>query len=143
MGGTTTPLAFPYPTGTDRVADGDNAIQALAEKVDDYFVGTSAVVALNPGFDSVGNGLYVVRRGAMVYLNVQLHCNTTVGPGYSFAFIPAAYLPFQNVVFPAFTQDKTLHWLNVAVANGGLYDGADSYGPGAYITGQTAYPIKF
>jgi hypothetical protein len=33
MAGTTT-NGLPYPTGTDRVADGDNAIQALAEKVD-------------------------------------------------------------------------------------------------------------
>jgi hypothetical protein len=29
-----TSKGFPYPLGTDRVADGDNAIQALAEKVD-------------------------------------------------------------------------------------------------------------
>jgi hypothetical protein len=29
-----TPKGYPYPVGTDRVADGDNVIQALAEKVD-------------------------------------------------------------------------------------------------------------
>jgi hypothetical protein len=33
MSGTTI-KGYPYPTGTDRVADGDNAIQALAEKID-------------------------------------------------------------------------------------------------------------
>lgn len=34
MGGTTAaPWTIPYPTGTDRVADGDNAMQALAERV--------------------------------------------------------------------------------------------------------------
>lgn len=33
MAGTTT-NGLPYPTGTDRVMDGDNAIQALAEEVD-------------------------------------------------------------------------------------------------------------
>lgn len=34
MGGITpAPWSLPYPTGTDRVMDGDNAIQALAEKV--------------------------------------------------------------------------------------------------------------
>lgn len=27
-------LALPYPVGTDRVADGDNAIQALAERIE-------------------------------------------------------------------------------------------------------------
>lgn len=30
----TSAKGYPYPTGTDRVMDGDNAIQALAEKVD-------------------------------------------------------------------------------------------------------------
>jgi hypothetical protein len=30
----TTPKGYPYPVGTDRVADGDNAIRALAEAVE-------------------------------------------------------------------------------------------------------------
>ena len=34
MGGTTAKYGFPYPSGTDRLMDGDNAIQALAEKVE-------------------------------------------------------------------------------------------------------------
>jgi hypothetical protein len=34
MAGTTPKYGFPYPTGTDRVADGDNAIQALALKIE-------------------------------------------------------------------------------------------------------------
>jgi len=34
MGSQTPFYAFPYPIGTDRVMDGDNAIQALAEKVE-------------------------------------------------------------------------------------------------------------
>lgn len=32
----TTAKGFPYPLGTDRVMDGDNDIQALAQKVGDY-----------------------------------------------------------------------------------------------------------
>lgn len=36
MGGMTA-RGFPYPTGTDRVADGDNAIQALAASIDAYW----------------------------------------------------------------------------------------------------------
>jgi hypothetical protein len=35
MAGTTPRYALPYPTGTDRVADGDNAIEALARGVED------------------------------------------------------------------------------------------------------------
>lgn len=34
MGGTTADKGLPYPTGTDRVMDGDNAIQALAQATD-------------------------------------------------------------------------------------------------------------
>lgn len=34
MAGSTTKLALPYPTGTDRVMDGDNAMQALAERIE-------------------------------------------------------------------------------------------------------------
>lgn len=35
MGGVTA-RGFPYPVGTDRVADGDNAMQALASSIDAY-----------------------------------------------------------------------------------------------------------
>jgi hypothetical protein len=35
MAGTTPTYGLPYPTGTDRVADGDNAIQALGVAVED------------------------------------------------------------------------------------------------------------
>lgn len=34
MGSQTAKLAIPYPVGTDRVTDGDNAMQALAERLD-------------------------------------------------------------------------------------------------------------
>lgn len=34
MAGSTPKLVLPYPTGTDRVADGDNAMQALAERLE-------------------------------------------------------------------------------------------------------------
>lgn len=33
--GTTARLAIPYPAGTDRVMDGDNAMQTIAETLDD------------------------------------------------------------------------------------------------------------
>lgn len=34
MGSTTPVLKLPYPVGTDRVMDGDNAMQALAERIE-------------------------------------------------------------------------------------------------------------
>lgn len=40
--GSTTTHGFPFPVGTDRVMDGDNAIQALAQYTDDYLLGGKA-----------------------------------------------------------------------------------------------------
>ena len=34
--GSVTSLGYPYPIGTDRVMDGDNAIQALAERINSH-----------------------------------------------------------------------------------------------------------
>lgn len=56
MSGTTT-RGLPYPTGTDRVADGDNAIQSLAEAVDTSLMGrqsgtVSIAVSGTPGTGS-------------------------------------------------------------------------------------------
>lgn len=75
MGGTTAaPWLMPYPTGTDRVADGDNAIQSLAERV--HALATTALdpwqaIALGanianiapPGYPAPGSRLL---PGAMV-----------------------------------------------------------------------------
>ena len=40
MGSQTPTLALPYPVGTDLIADGDNAIQALAERVELFLTRT-------------------------------------------------------------------------------------------------------
>lgn len=39
MAGTTTGYGFPYPTGSDLVRNGDNAIQSLAQSVEDLLDG--------------------------------------------------------------------------------------------------------
>jgi hypothetical protein len=50
-----TPLGFPYPTGTDRVMDGDNAMQSLATAVDTFVTGkprgrvAAAIITANVG----------------------------------------------------------------------------------------------
>lgn len=60
MGSTTPVFAFPYPVGTDRVMDGDNAIQALAEKIENVKA-TKTVLAASGGAsvqDADGCNLY-------------------------------------------------------------------------------------
>ena len=54
MGSFTTLFAFPYPVGTDRVMDGDNAIQALAQKVEDQLAG-AGVAPGGPYRSQAGN----------------------------------------------------------------------------------------
>lgn len=47
MGGVTGDKGYPYPTGSDRLMDGDNAIQALAQKVDNSIqAGTVAITTV-------------------------------------------------------------------------------------------------
>jgi hypothetical protein len=74
MGAQTPTFAIPYPVGTDRVMDGDNAMQALAERVDLMpkqvtdpvnFHGTSAglgaaAAIITASFTGVVAGLYAI-----------------------------------------------------------------------------------
>jgi hypothetical protein len=59
MGSSTANLAIPYPTGTDRVTDGDNAMQAMAERVD-----------------------ALIWRGTGLWLPLSVSVGTPVGAGY-------------------------------------------------------------
>lgn len=54
MAGTTPKLALPYPTGTDRVTDGDNAIEALARKVEDSIQPAWTRITLVSGWHHYG-----------------------------------------------------------------------------------------
>ena len=54
--GTTPNRGFPYPEGTDFVASGDDAIQALAEAVDDRLAGHSYVFGSGSGPAGIPSG---------------------------------------------------------------------------------------
>lgn len=103
MAGTTSPLAFPYPTGTDRVMDGDNAIQALAEKVDDYLAPqgiTPVGISSQNGWDVAA--CRVLRFGPFCVL--QLYASkTSWGGSEGIGVLPAGYRPggAQNIYFEA------------------------------------------
>lgn len=98
MGGTTTaPWSIPYPTGTDRVADGDNAIQAVADRVT-LLLGQSlngaplpytVVPALAAGWTGVV--LYGMKAGwVSVYVGIT---RATWGVTEGICTIPAGYRP--------------------------------------------------
>jgi hypothetical protein len=58
----TTSRGFPYPDGDDRVIDGDDAMQALAEAVDTEFDGLPLHFA-GGGFPNVCHGVVVMQHG--------------------------------------------------------------------------------
>jgi hypothetical protein len=64
MGSTTTHGA-PFPVGTDRVMDGDNAIQALAEWVDTTVYGGAPASAAAPGVWLVATGTVVCTSASL------------------------------------------------------------------------------
>jgi hypothetical protein len=60
MSGATPTFGFPYPTGTDRVMDGDNAIEALARAIESVLVARGFPGSLTvPGNISGGAALTV------------------------------------------------------------------------------------
>lgn len=97
MAGVTVPLGFPYPTGTDRVADGDNAIQALAEAVDDSIAGIDAAPTPGSGI-TIGN-TRVYLRGRAVVLRIEGLATPAVGGGTLLLTVPAAYRVAAGVKF--------------------------------------------
>lgn len=63
MSGVTVPLGFPYPTDGDLVQEVDEAIQSLAEAVDDMLVGSAAGwqnAALGAGVAAIATGTWGV-----------------------------------------------------------------------------------
>lgn len=68
MGATTPNYLLPYPLGTDRVADGDNAIRALAEKLDtDHLLPTMLAPGAFNNSVSPATPLSAYPRGLSIY----------------------------------------------------------------------------
>lgn len=84
MSATTPTWLIPYPTGTDRVADGDNAMQALAERVDTLFtaeVGQSykaVYLTVNTGIGWTG-AAFGARSGGLVMISFVCYKSGWVG----------------------------------------------------------------
>jgi hypothetical protein len=102
--GSTTANGLPYPVGTDRVMDGDNAIQALAEAIDAaaLFAGntgvlTAAAAGFTPASGITGLTGSCLRRNGVVAVSFSF--TVTAGfPDGEFAnrdvvVIPAGWAP--------------------------------------------------
>lgn len=100
----TTAGGLPYPVGTDRVVDGDNAIRALAEALDPRVTDTGwiAVTAFQNGFSGVGGSVYYRYRNGMVALSGQLYRSTAPTSLTAAFVIPQQYAPrstYDTVLF--------------------------------------------
>jgi hypothetical protein len=104
----TTTNGLPYPEGSDRVADGDNAIRALAEAVD-----KKAVYGVDTGFISLASAGFVVassnwaslsgtcrRRNGFVAIAGSIVNKVAIGGGnitnLSMIVVPAGWRPYLN-----------------------------------------------
>lgn len=140
--GITAPLAFPYPNGTDPLAGVDGNIQALAEAVDDYFVGVTSV-AVAAGASVTLNGTRVHRRGRMGILNVEnLVATALLGVGSTILTLPVGYRPAVNtrgviVVYVAGGNTTIL----VEVQAGGIAQIGNAIPNGAAVFGSVAFPL--
>lgn len=141
MAGTTSPLGFPYPTGTDRVMDGDNAIQALAEAVDDYFVGATGVVTIDANMQNAGQGSAIVKRGGMATFFCEMSNKISWNPAWTMATIPVGFRPVRRALYvtaPSLTSNQA--YLMEVRTDGGVY----CFMPLTNVTdllGSVTYPI--
>lgn len=127
---------LPYPTGTDLVVDGDNAIEALARAVDHNpaSLGTGLVtLAMSSGWAVLGTGIrYIVINGwVWLYGRAQ----RASGSNATVAAIPAAVQPLETFRIVA-TSGITLAIGSSISIDAGNVAGALNF------TFATAYPAK-
>ena len=98
MAGTTSPLGFPYPTDTDLVSQGDEAIQSLAEAVDDALVGvTSTAITPGTGVTIGGQGARVTRFGKLCLFRANLAVGGSgLAAGGNICAVPAGFRPTET-----------------------------------------------
>lgn len=104
---------WPFPVGTDRVADGDNAIEDLALAVEatvQSLVGAATVSPLffTSGWNDAGEGSKACRFGGLVVLNLWFA--TAASPAWSAVIgnVPVGWRP-------AYTA---YGWINISTASG-------------------------
>lgn len=97
-------IGLPYPLGTDRAMDGDDAIHSLATKLD----GSQAAC---PGPVEVSNNqTVVVLRSGIVVISINFTVSMALGAGMLVFNVPAGYRPSAGLW--AFCYDTTGPALN-------------------------------
>jgi hypothetical protein len=123
--GTTTNYGLPYPEGTDFVIAGDDAMQALAEAVDDRLYTGSTVAQIEPAESPSSTGADVDFNGTQTVMNGFSYSTgllTYLGPARTFMI--AAEVEILNGGATTAEQVATLFVSGVGVA--GSTDRIDS-----------------
>ena len=140
MGGTTPISALPYPTGTDRVADGDNAIQALATALDEA-AASSAGAGIVPGASvTIGAG-GVWRRGKLGVFSMDTwQTSAQLAALATICTLPAGYRPLAATRFLFMNTANTTVGLGI-VNPSGIIQTALLIPTGAFLNGTVTFPM--
>lgn len=128
---------LPYPTGADKVAEGDNAIQALATAVAKNPAALAAnvqTIAPASGWTAIGSGIrYIVINGwVWIYGRAQ----RATGSNAAVANVPTAAQPVETFRIPA-----TVTGVSIAIGSQITVDTGNTAGA-LIVAFATAYPAN-
>jgi hypothetical protein len=117
MPATTPKLLLPYPLGTDPIADGDDSIKALAERVETIWTGAWTAATLLGGWGNHSAGEYAGYR--LVGGTVELRGLIASGAiGQACLTLPTALRPAKDRYLV--TASNNLFGMIIAYANGNV-----------------------
>jgi hypothetical protein len=93
MPATTPKYAFPYPLGTDLIAEGDDAIKALAERVEAVLGPPWIALPFAAGWANIGGAYdlsYYCKVGGFLYVRGNVMAS---GTSVTICTLPAGYRP--------------------------------------------------
>jgi hypothetical protein len=157
MPGATPTYGFPYPLGGDPLGDGENAIQELAEALEEFFTPWTSYTPAFGGFTSLGTGAVLHgkyrRTGDVVEFKIDLTLGTggNVASNIIVSYPPAGLDPVDeyegspnHLVGYAHAEDVSTpqNYVGVLFADGSLWfdrtgsDTADADSPFDWDTGD-------
>jgi hypothetical protein len=141
MGSTTPVFAFPYPVGTDRVTDGDNAIQALAEKMEAVKGVKTALVAGGGTAGQDADGICVYRLPGQCLLRMFLNNVGAIGANVVIATLPAGLRPAIRCFGNAATLSPSAGIIPIDIQTDGTIRLGLGIGAGGIWGGMIPYPL--
>jgi hypothetical protein len=140
MSGVTVPLGFPYPTDADLVQGVDEAIQALAEAVDDSIAGADGVVTYAGVGVAAIEGSIVSRRGRLATLRMGISFSGAVAANVTVANVPAGFRP--PSVYRCVCWNTAGTAVGVLTVNtNGTVQTAQAFASGVTLLGSVTFPV--